>query len=229
MIPDVVGVSQRLEDFVARRALRRLAAGAQGRIHLDQSPFNRAAELVPALLGRPSGIARPDAGEGLFCVAVVGPGGGELPQFRAREQGDRGRRVEKLSSFHGVRLSHSLFAFGKGRLGRGLVCASGGSDHCYSTPFHVPASSRARLVAPTMWCIRHETKAVPGGRRVRVAFATALSSDRTSGPVISASPFIARPPGGRRPQQRTKTTTPSASESLPVRPAAVPGRLLLPP
>src|SRR5262249_56570753 len=54
-------ISQRLEGFGARRAVRRLAAGAQGRIHLDQSPFNCAAELVPALLGRPSGIAWPNA------------------------------------------------------------------------------------------------------------------------------------------------------------------------
>jgi hypothetical protein len=91
MIPNVVGISQCLEHFGARRAVRCLAAGAQGRIDLDQSPFNRVAELVPALLGRPSGIARPYAGENWFVVAVVGPGGRELPQFRARKQGDCGR------------------------------------------------------------------------------------------------------------------------------------------
>src|SRR5262249_43701102 len=100
MIPDVVRISQPFEDFGARRAVRRLAAGAQWRIHLDQSPFNRAAELVPALLGRPSGIGWPDARESWFCLAVVRPGGGELPQFRTGEQGNCGRRIEQLSSVH---------------------------------------------------------------------------------------------------------------------------------
>src|SRR5262249_48607839 len=68
LIADVVGVSQRLEDFGARWAVRRLATHAQGRFHLDQSPFNRPTELVPTFLGRPSGISRRDAGEYLFLL-----------------------------------------------------------------------------------------------------------------------------------------------------------------
>jgi hypothetical protein len=83
MITDVVRVSQRFEDFMARRAVRGFAARAYGRIHLDQSPLNRVTELGPAFLGRPSGIARPDAGKSLVRSAVLGPSIGEPQPFQA--------------------------------------------------------------------------------------------------------------------------------------------------
>ena len=67
LVAEVVRVLQVLEDLRAGGARRRVSAGGERRLHLDEPAPDIPAEPVPARFGRPCRIAGPDAGMGSGC------------------------------------------------------------------------------------------------------------------------------------------------------------------
>lgn len=98
-VAQVVWVPEIPEDLGAGGARRRIRAGGERRLHLDQPSPDRPAQPFPARFGWPCGVAGTDARPGSDCRTTRWRSEHSRPRSRQKRHG-RGRLFQKTSSVH---------------------------------------------------------------------------------------------------------------------------------